>query len=308
MKRPCKSVPFAVLLALSVAGCGGEIARIDGLPDTRDVADMPWPRLVDTPVPPADTLLPAEGQRAFTILDETRQTVLARAEQPGPQRVALAELGGRVARIRQQATVTAPGVDQADLAARAARLSQGRAVPVVAVPEAELQARARRIAAARMQTRTGVDEAELRTRAQRIAAARAQGPGGLDSASLAARATRVNAGSQTYYSSLVDRDDLTRRSQRIGAITNSPSDAAPADLRALRGQAPAPPPPATPTELAVKRDSVVARRTTPVPEPVRKPAAKRPDRSEPVISDSFRKRAEEARRRARERAKAAKTE
>lgn len=308
MKRLRPSVPFSVVIALFLAGCGGEIARIDGLPDTRDVSDVPWPRLVDTPELPTDSLLPAQGQQTFVMLNDVQETVLTRAAQPGPQRVAVSELGGRVARIRRQATVDLPGVDQADMAARAARLSQVRNAPVVAVPEAELQARAQRIAAARAQAESGVDAAELRNRGQRVAAARAQGTSGLDSATLAARANRVKTESQTYYGSLVDRGDLTQRSQRIGAVTSSPSPAAPDDLQARKERATlvtraAPAPSPTPAALAAKSDEAAAKRAQPVAEPRTKPVASRPEREKPVISDAFRKRAEEARRRARERAK-----
>lgn len=293
MNRLHKTAPIPVLFALLLSGCGGEIARIDGLPETRDVSDVPWPRLVDTPAVPTDALLPAQGERTFAMLNDAQQTVLTRAALPGTAPVPMAELDGRVARIRQQTTVTTPGVDQADLAARAARLSQVRAAPVVAVSEAELQARAQRIAVARQQAESGVDAAELRNRGQRVAAARAQGTTGLDSAVLAARANRVTAGSQTYYGSLVDRDDLAQRSQRIDAVTMSPSSSSPAS---------------TPSALTAKRDEAAARRATPEQASAKAPVASRPEREKPVISDSFRKRAEEARRKARERAKKASAE
>ena len=312
MNRLRPIAPISFLCVLLLAGCGGEIARIDGLPDTRDVSDVPWPRLVDTPDVPTESLLPAQGQQAFTMLNDAQQMVLTRAAQPGPQRVALAELGGRVARIRQQSTMVTPGVDEADLAARAARLSQVRALPVSSVPEAELQARASRIAAARAQAQSGVDAAELQNRARRVAAARAQGVSGLDSATLAARANRVTAESQTYYGSLVDRNDLTLRSQRIGSVTTSPASTAPAELAARRERGAvtrtAPPSSSSAIALTAKRDEAAARRAVPERTPTKPPVASRPDREKPVISDSFRKRAEEARRRARERAERAKAE
>ncbi len=307
MKRLRKTVPISVLLAFFVTGCGGEIARIDGLPETRDVSDVPWPRLLDTPTPPTDSLLPAQGQRTLALLNEAQDTVLIRAAQPGPQRVAVAELDGRVARIKQQAAVVLPGVDEAALAARAARLLQVRAVPVVAVPEAELQARAQRIAAARAQAEAGIDAEELRNRAQRTVAAQARERSGLDSATLAARANRVTAGSQGYYAGLVDRNDLAQRSQRIETVTRSPSSSTPTELVARKERAAVtritPPSVPDPSVLAAKRDEAVARRARAVPKPIKTPVASRPEREKPVISDSFRKRAEEARKRALERAK-----
>lgn len=276
--------PFVCLVLMT--GCGGEFARIDGLPATRDVSDVPWPRLVDTPAPPQNALLPETGTAALATLNRTRQSVVARTALPGPQRVAVAELDGRVARIRQQSAVTVPGVDADDLAARSARLAQGRGVPVAALSADELQARAQRIAAMRAQGSNAVDARQLRMRGDRIAAARTQALGGPDEGALKARADRIKARAGLY-NAPVDRDDLAQRSRRIGASTVTAARTAP---------------PTFPT-----RDAASASPAIPSSPRIR-PAKPRPDRSAPVISDDFRKRAEEARRRARERAAGAESE
>jgi len=275
---------FAILVpvvcTVLLGGCGGEFARIDGLPATRDMTDVPWPRLVDTPAAPQDTLLPATGTAALAALNDTRRSVMTRAALPGPQRVAVAELGGRVARIRQQSAVREPGVDAGDLAARSARLAQGRAVPVTALSADELQARAGRITTMRARGADTVAAQDLRLRGERVAAARTQISGGLDEATLNARADRVKAQAGVY-GTTVDRADLAQRAQRISASTVAVARPAPPTFP-VRRAVPAEPPPPLP----------------PRPRPARPPV----DRTTPVISDDFRKRAEEARRRARERA------
>ena len=254
MYRPRLDILAPLICGVLLAGCGGEIARIEGLPETRDVSTIAWPRLVDTPAPPADSLLPEAGAAAFASLNETRQSVLTRAAQPGPPRIAIAELDGRVARIRQQSTIREPGVDGDDLAARAARLSQVRNRPA-----------------------EGIDASDLLARGQRVAAARIQVPDSLDPDTLAARANRLKSQVQSY-GGTVNRADLALRSQRIEtAVATVPP------TRALR-------------PAQIERPDVVS---------PPKPIARQPDRSTPVISDAFRKRAEEARKRARDRAKAA---
>jgi len=277
------------MCVILLAGCGGEIARIEGLPETRDVSGVDWPRLVDTPAVPTDTLLPERGTSALAMLNETQASVLTRAAQPGPQRVAVAELDGRVARIRQQASTAPQGVDEADMAARAARLSQMRALPTVGVDAATLQARAQRVTAARNQIVGAVDESTLQARAQRVTAARNQTVNAVDESTLQARATRIKTQVQSY-GGTIDRDALARRSQRVEIAATSPSTI-PSDLSERRLRAV---PPRTPA--------------APLPTPKPKSAIRLPDRDKPVISDSFRKRAEEARKRARERAGAAKSE
>jgi len=267
-----------------LAGCGGEIARIDGLPETRDMADVAWPRLVDTPAVPTDSLLPETGVAALASLDAAQETVLTRAADPGPPRVAVAELGGRVARIRQQAMVDTGGIDQADMADRAARLSQVRARPVDGIDAAALQARALRVAQAQAQGVSGVDAADLQARLQRIDTAQMQPPGSVGEGALLARANRVKGQAQSY-GGTIDRTDLARRSQRVTMAAANPLPLSP-DLSNRK-----------------PRQSVAERSVGPTPKP--KPVLRRQERSAPVISDAFRKRAEEARRRARERATSA---
>lgn len=233
MPRSPRAALSCALCAFLLAGCGGEIARIEGLPPTRDVSGADWPRLVDTPAPPVDALLPETGARRLALLSETRDAVLDRAARPGNAPVASDELGARVVRIREQAERrTAPAIDRAALAARAARLSAMRAQPVAGPDAAALRARARRPGPP---VAGGVDGAALRARVRRPAPPVA---GGADGATLRARA------------------------ERIRAETSRPMDTAP------------------------------------------RPVARRPDTDAPVVSDAFRRRAEEALRRARERAAA----
>jgi len=270
----------ALFCIVAIAGCGGEIARIEGLPQTRDTSGVPWPRLVDVPAPPAG-LQVETGAAALETLNRTRATVMARAALPGPERVARAELGDRVARIRREASTDMQGVDEAGLAARAARLARVRAVPVSGLPASELALRARRVAAARVTMVNGVDADGLQARARRIAAAQSSGAGGIGATELQRRARRV-AAARAVPASEIDRTTLAARSDRIAARTQPDETLRTRLIPAIRPVAPA------------------------MPAPRPKPASPPNDRSTPVLSDAFLKRAEEARRRARERAAAEK--
>jgi|GEM_PF-5762386 len=227
MPRPASSLLWPLLCAVLVSGCGGEIARIEGLPQTRDVSNVDWPRLVDTPAVPVDSLLPETGAARLTVLNETRETVLTRAAQPGAPPVASAELGARVGRIRQQVETVPAGVDQADLSARAARLALNRAQDTGGVDTAELSARAQRVANARAQVATGINAADLSARAGRVAAARDRFATGIDAADLQARAARV-AAARTQTGQTVDAAELSARAEATRRQVQAQPPAAPA--------------------------------------------------------------------------------
>lgn len=84
MKRLCCTAQFVAALAL--AGCGTvEIFGRYDLPESPEVANAPYPRLVDTPdAPPAGTYSaavpdPAKGARAQTDLAASSVHASARA-------------------------------------------------------------------------------------------------------------------------------------------------------------------------------------------------------------------------------------
>lgn len=253
MLRPALFGFYPLVCTVLLAGCGGEIARIDGLPQTRDVSSVDWPRLVDTPKPPTDRLLPQTGTQTLAALSDTRTAVLARAAEPGAPSLSIPALTERSARIQQVAASPAPGVDQAELSARAARL-----------------------AALRAETEALTSAAVLDPRSARLATARSALPDDIDAADLKARAARIAAQTQRTPDN-VDREDLTQRAKRLAALV-SEEGPMPEPLRAQRIPKTADAPP------------------SPAPKP------RRPDLSEPVLTDDFRKRAAEALKRARERA------
>lgn len=214
------------IVVLALAGCGSEIARIEGLPQTRDVSGDAWPRLVDVPEPPVGTLAPARGGIVLDALKTTQAQALTRQQQPGAQPVARADLQQRVARLQNQAATVPVSIDQDGLSQRVARLN----------------------------------------------ARRDGSPGGTtDTATLIARRDQLSLIRERAYSEGA-LPDLIARSERARQRTLAPG--MPVDLM--------------PSD----------RRGDAAPAPLPRPQGRKIDRDAPVISEAFRKRAEEARRQA----------
>lgn len=77
----------AFLLLLLLAGCGSAgLFRSHEVPESADLADAPWPRLVDTPAAPprgeyaAGVPDPAQGAAASADLGQAARDAAARAE------------------------------------------------------------------------------------------------------------------------------------------------------------------------------------------------------------------------------------
>ncbi len=238
MQRPrfltlsCLTAPM-MLAVLVLGGCGNQITQIEGLPQTRDVADTPWPMLVDTPAPPTNALLPETGARTLMTLENAQGNALSRQAQPGPAPVERASLQGRVERIRQQTSTARASVDSADLSNRAARLTAMREQPSTGVPVEELRARGERLAATRAATPYYVDAAALQARGQRVTAMGGQRYGSVDSVDLQARAARLRQQTQNVVApqsqtSPFDVVQITEQGTIVEAVTEpTPKPAVP---------------------------------------------------------------------------------
>ncbi len=184
-----KSILIGTLLAFS--GCGGEISRIEGLPQTMDTSGVPWPQLVDVPDAPTEGLEIAKGRTLLAQLNaESTQVLERRAAAPVPLEAAI--LQSRAAESQARQTVPTAQIDAVALTQRGQRLSRLRGVePVAPVDTAALRQRAARVRDAQRFAQD-VNTPDLLQRAERVRNAGLYGQK-VDTLGLQDRARRAQA-------------------------------------------------------------------------------------------------------------------
>lgn len=278
---PRKSIFIGILLAFS--GCGGEISRINGLPETMDTSGVPWPQLVDVPDAPTEGLEAGKGRALLAELNaEGAQVSERRAASPVPLETTVLE--ARAAEVDARRALPVARVDTQALTERGARLSQMRGAEAVASVDTDaLRQRAALTRNAGRQDQD-VNTSDLLQRAARIREAGRYGQQ-VDKAALQQRAAITrNAG---RYGQQIDTLELQQRAAvtRNAGINRPAVDTLDLEGRAQRGQ----------VSAAVPRTK---------PATASRPAVPRKAPDTPVLGQDFLARAKAAQERARKAAQA----
>lgn len=101
----------ALMLSVAVSGCGsGGLGPLSSLPESPEVAEAPWPRLVDSPPPIALTGesgvqgIVGKGAEIRTIVGDQAAELIRRDEEMRAETVVDPRLYRRAERLRARAT------------------------------------------------------------------------------------------------------------------------------------------------------------------------------------------------------------